>query len=60
MGIGVRARALAAAAPAERSGIAGDLARLTDAMGQSFKVMAITAAGAPPPAGFDGLAEGVS
>ena len=54
MGIDVRAAALARAAPAQASAVAAARDRLVKPaeMGQLFKVMAITAQGWPPPAGF--------
>lgn len=54
VGIGQRAARLAAAAPTRADEIAGQLERLTDpvAMGTLFRVLAVTALGAPPPPGF--------
>ncbi|TCD06936.1 class I SAM-dependent methyltransferase [Erythrobacteraceae bacterium CFH 75059] len=54
LGIGARARALSAAAPARAEAIAADRRRLAhpEAMGTLFKVMALVAPGWPVPAGF--------
>ena len=54
LGIGVRAAALAKAAPSRAGEIAAARARLTapDQMGELFKVIAFTAATWPEPAGF--------
>ena len=54
LGVGARARALAAAAPARAGEVAAALYRLTapDAMGELFKVMSLTGPGWPEPAGF--------
>jgi NADH dehydrogenase [ubiquinone] 1 alpha subcomplex assembly factor 7 len=54
MGIGVRAAALAAAAPERAGEIAGAHARLTapEQMGTLFKVLALTAPAWPEPEGF--------
>lgn len=54
LGIGARARALAAAQPARAREIAAALHRLTapEAMGTLFKAIALTGPGWPEPAGF--------
>jgi NADH dehydrogenase [ubiquinone] 1 alpha subcomplex assembly factor 7 len=55
MGIDLRiARLLEQATPAQRRELRAALFRLTDgsAMGELFKVLALTGPGAPPPPGF--------
>ena len=54
LGIDARAAALASAAPDRAEGIAADRERLVgeEAMGELFKVIALTAPGWPVPAGF--------
>jgi NADH dehydrogenase [ubiquinone] 1 alpha subcomplex assembly factor 7 len=52
LGIAARAASLAAAAPDRADGIAADRDRLTEAMGELFKVIAITAPGWPQPEGL--------
>ncbi|WP_428630545.1 class I SAM-dependent methyltransferase [Sphingopyxis sp.] len=56
LGIDARLQSLAAAAPGRAKELQGQRDRLVaaDAMGKLFKVMAITAAGWPSPAGFTG------
>jgi NADH dehydrogenase [ubiquinone] 1 alpha subcomplex assembly factor 7 len=56
LGIDARLQSLATAAPNRAKELQGQRDRLvaTDAMGELFKVMAITAAGWPTPAGFTG------
>ncbi len=56
LGIDARLASLAAAAPTRAAELQGQRDRLVDpqAMGDLFKVMAICAAGWPPPAGFSG------
>ena len=56
LGIEARLQSLAAAAPDRAKQLQGQRDRLVtaDAMGELFKVMAITAAGWPTPAGFTG------
>ena len=55
LGIGPRAEALARAAPDRAESLAADRERLThpEAMGELFKVLALTAPGWPVPAGFE-------
>ncbi|MEG3089142.1 SAM-dependent methyltransferase [Sphingomonas sp. PB4P5] len=52
LGIAARATALTAAAPERADGIAADRARLAEAMGELFKVVAITAPTWPQPEGL--------
>ena len=52
LGIDARATALARAAPDRAASIAADRERLTGAMGDLFKALAITAPAWPNPAGF--------
>ena len=52
LGIDARAAALSKAAPDRADGIAADKARLTEAMGTLFQVLAVSAPGWPTPAGF--------
>ena len=59
MGIDTRLAALAGAAPDRAEELTAARNRLVepDAMGELFKVMAITAPGWPPPAGFEAIEE---
>ncbi|MFA6116244.1 MAG: SAM-dependent methyltransferase [Sphingomonas sp.] len=52
LGVDARAAALANAAPDRADSIAADRERLTGAMGNLFKALAVTAPGWPVPAGF--------
>ena len=52
MGIDTRVAALARAAPERMSALAADRERLVRGMGALFRVLAVTAAGWPAPAGF--------
>ena len=52
LGIAPRAAALAAAQPPRAAQVAADRARLVEAMGTLFRVLALTAPGWPMPAGF--------
>jgi SAM-dependent MidA family methyltransferase len=52
LGIDARATVLAQASPERADGIAADKARLTEAMGTLFQVLAVSAPAWPEPAGF--------
>jgi SAM-dependent MidA family methyltransferase len=52
LGVDARAAALAKASPDRADSIAADRERLTGAMGNLFKAVAVTAPGWPVPAGF--------